>query len=551
MAASTVTAIEKDSRPMIGVSLYAAVLLIAAAPDTLVVCPDAWRGAMQEWTNYRQSQGREIRFVSPAKSAEVTKRRLQHAAAKETPRWIVLVGDAAGEHESSNGQTTPTWFADAEVNCRWGSEKTLATDLLYARLDEQGSALVCLGRIPADTADELQAYLSRVIAYEQRTRVDVDEHRINIVAAPGNFSPLLDRVIDATAANLLTQLTPPACELRLTYADWRSPFCPYPPAMPAAVAQGLQQRSLAWIYLGHGHRQSLDVLRTPLGYAKLLDNRLAQSLDGGQFPPLAAMIACYTGAFDGDQDCLAEELLRQPGGPLTVLAGSRVTMPYGNSVLGLELLTDLFAGDTTTVGEMLAQAKARAITSTPASEATDAYKLRQTIEAIAVGFTADALDRKQELVEHVQMYNLLGDPLLRLRRPAPLLLSILPSDSASGHVRIVGASPIAGECCLQIKRRHREAAMIRGNRNEFQLDAETQASYEAAYQEANPPAVVEETFDIDAGSFTVELPYPPGNLADYVLVGSVAGDKQLAVGHATLKGEPSRMASSESETNRK
>ncbi|MFO0884412.1 MAG: C25 family cysteine peptidase [Pirellulales bacterium] len=53
---------------------------------------------------------------------------------------------------------------------------------------------------------------------------------------------------------------------------------------------------------------------------------------------IAVLLACYTGAFDQPEDCLAEEMLRAPQGPVAVIGGSRVTMPYGIAVLGTEFL---------------------------------------------------------------------------------------------------------------------------------------------------------------------------------------------------------------------
>jgi hypothetical protein len=54
------------------------------------------------------------------------------------------------------------------------------------------------------------------------------------------------------------------------------------------------------------------------------------------------LIACYTGAIDARDDSLAEELVLDEQGPIAAIAATRVTMPYGNTVLGCELLRAAF-----------------------------------------------------------------------------------------------------------------------------------------------------------------------------------------------------------------
>ena len=73
--------------------------------------------------------------------------------------------------------------------------------------------------------------------------------------------------------------------------------------------------------------------------------------------PIAMLLSCYAGAFDGTQECLAEEMLGAAGGPVAVIGGSRVTMPYAMAVLGNEMLVEYFQHKRPTLGEVLLYAK--------------------------------------------------------------------------------------------------------------------------------------------------------------------------------------------------
>lgn len=521
---------------------------VGAAADVVVVCPARLQPAITAWKTYRESQGRALVVVPPAATAQQTLASLKQSC-KVPPRWIVLLGDAADEKQPiDTQQATPTWFVPAVVNPRWGSEPTLATDLPYGDWDGDGSAEIALGRVPADSAEELHGYFARVMAEEGRRETELGEYRLNIVASPGRFSPLLDRVVESTATQLLTGLAPPACDLHLTYADWKSPFCPYPVTMPQAIAEGLQQRSVAWVYLGHAHRQTLDMLQTPLGHSRLLNNELASALKGPQSAPVAAIVACYAGAFDGSPgtgsgDCLAEAMLRQSGGPLAVLAGSRVTMPYGNSLLGLETLDGLFHGNEATLGQLIASAKRRALQPAEAAAnepAPATLGLRDTVETVAAGFTPAEADRRQERLEHVQMYNLLGDPLLQLRRAQPLVLQARLRDAST--VVVTGQSPIAGRCRLQIKPTASATAPVHSARTTFSLGPASRLDYQRQYREANQRFVVEQLVDIPAGAFAAELAVDEAlqaklsvSPASWRVVVQVAGQAGLAAGHSEIE----------------
>ena len=120
-----------------------------------------------------------------------------------------------------------------------------------------------------------------------------------------------------------------------------------------------------------------------------------------------------------------------PQGPVAVIAATRVTMPYGNSVLGCELLRAALGDHPATLGEAWTRAQRKALAAAPADDS-----LRTSLDALARGVSPPPVDLAGERREHVLMYQLLGDPLLRLSYPQaqtrpPARVAAAPSKQAT------------------------------------------------------------------------------------------------------------------------
>jgi len=129
----------------------------------------------------------------------------------------------------------------------------------------------------------------------------------------------------------------------------------------------------------------------------------------GEQSPLAVLVACSTGAMDAPHDCLAEELLKAEEGPVAVIAATRITMPYGNTVMGCEMLRACFRDQPEHLGDILRLAELRTL-ATPSDD-----HLRTSLDSLAAGLSPQPVDLAGERREHVLMYHLYGDPLLHLR----------------------------------------------------------------------------------------------------------------------------------------
>lgn len=370
-------------------------LLMAALPsppsDTLVVCPLEFRPALASWVHYRQQQGHVLEIVAPPRTARELHDTVNASARNGHLKAVILIGDV---------DRVPTSYAPAKVNILWGSEATIATDQLYADVDGDGVPDVAVGRLPVDTAEELQAVVRKLMQYESSADNGSRRRQIDVVAGVGGFGIVADALIEASARNVFTQVVP------RTYAVRRLP------ADPEATCRQISAGSLAWIYLGHGLPTMLDVASTPSGPRPILDVKDVPTLQCGANRPLAVLVACYTGAIDARADSLAEELMLEERGPVAVVAATRVTMPYGNSVLGCELLRAAFQKSPGNMGDIWLRAQQRTLASASADD-----PLRTSLDAVARGVSPPSADLAAERREHVLLYQLLGDPLMRLKYP--------------------------------------------------------------------------------------------------------------------------------------
>ena len=415
--------------------MYTAILLLPlvaiaaqSAPDTLVVCAAEFRPALVEWQTYRSGQGREILVADPPAHPEQLQLKIRSVAGLGRLKYVVLVGDVAEwNHKprttlvsrdartpsASDWPTTtiPTNYEPARINTRWGSPPAIAADAPYADVDGDQVPDLAIGRIPCDTTEELAAVMRKVLRYERDAKAGAWERKLNIVSGVGGFGAVADALIEAAGRQVIQQSVPTRYEIRHTSTKSAGTGALAPGEFGAGLRRQLSEDSLAWIYLGHGLPTRLASVATPRGQESLLSVDDVQSLRCGTQSPLAVLIACYTGAVDMPRDCLAEELLLAPQGPLAVIAATRVTMPYGNTVLGHELLRACFADAAPALGDILLLAQRR----TMQASANDS--LRESLDSLAQGISPPPVDLAAERREHVLMYHLLGDPLLRLRRP--------------------------------------------------------------------------------------------------------------------------------------
>ncbi len=511
----------------------------ATTPDTVVVCPLAFRAALQPWLEHRAGQGHVVTVLDNDGNPVQLRDQIRDMARDGRLRFVVLVGDAEPAmyvDPQVRARCVPTHIVRAQVNVRYGSEWHIATDNAYGDVvEEPGEAAVpelAVGRLPADTPEQLQTMVKKILDYERLQDFGPWRRRVNVVAGVGGFGALSDAVIESSATQLLTHAMAPDYALSMTYASWRSPYCPDPRRFHEATLARLDEGALFWVYLGHGSHLSLDRVRGPSAYHNILTVDDAEQLACRHGRPIALMLACHTGAYDATEDSLAEHLLVQPGGPVAVVAGSRVTLPYAMTVLAVGMIDECFARQRPTLGEILLQAKRRTI-----EEPGQDDHRRAMLDALATVFSPTSGQLAAERAEHLLLLNLLGDPLLRMRYPQPVELEVPDSAPAGGWLHVEGRCPIDGRATVELVVRRDRFTFDPPSRDELPRTDERLDAMQATYERANDRRLAAVEANVSGGRFEADLPiHPYARWTCYVRV-FVEGADDFAMGSAPVRME--------------
>ena len=504
--------------------------------DTLVVVAPDLAPALQRWVDYRTNQGHRLLVIEGRRFAADNRNFIQRIVAMHRKiENLVLVGDA-GDWTKSPLELLPTDHVRAEVNFLFGSEMEIATDNTYADLNGDATPELNVGRIVATDAKELERYVDRVIKYESDSGNQQWRRRINLIAGLGGFGSVTDGLIESTAKQIITDKIPASYNTSVTYGSWQSPYCPDPRLFSQTTIERFNEGCLFWIYVGHGDRRRLDKVRVPEQRFDILDDESAEDLNCRSGSPIAIFLACYTGAIDSSRDCLAEQMVKQPGGPVAVICGSRVTMPYAMSLLSIEMADEFFDGQCLTIGQLLRKAKLAMVNPKPIA---DDDKYRQMIESMGQSLSPLPKQLEAEKREHLHLVNLLGDPLLRLRRPLNVDLQCVGEATAGKTLKIKGASSVAGQLTIELVYRRDRFRVRSKRRRTFEADDQKLADYQKSYLQAHDQVCVSKQLTIAAGSFdtTIEIPLDVKGECEVraMVVGEASQNTEFALGSRSVK----------------
>ncbi len=485
--------------------------MTSAPANVAVVCPKEYRAALQPWLEHRAAQGYVVEMLDSG-TAEAIRTQIREVARGGKLTHVVLVGDAdVPRNQGVTRAHVPTFKVKSEVSVKFGSEPEIAADHPYSDLDEDGLPDVSIGRLSVDHPQQLKEIVSKIIAYETERNYGPWRQKVNLVAGVGGFGAITDATIEMTAKKFLCDNVPAAYSTSMTYGSWRSPYCPDPRRFQEAVVEHFNEGALFWVYMGHGHPERLDRVHVPGAAYPILDHRDLSLLKCRNGSPIAVLLACYTGAFDFPKECLAEEMLRQPGGPVAVLAGSRVTMPYGMAVLSSAMIEECFQNRPATLGEVVLHAKRRSVAANAVPDLREgAVKIDNRLLLDTLGALLsprpDLLDAERK--EHLALFNLLGDPLLRIAYPDTVELSTANEVVAGKLLPLKISSTMSGKCTIQLVCRRDCLSFEAPTRSEFTTDDATLGDFQTVYNQANDHRFVEHECEIAPGKFEAEIAVP-------------------------------------------
>ena len=500
------------------------------APDTIAFCEPTLVAALLPWVNYRSSQGHNIQVDSRALTADEIRQAIAKAAEGGQLKNVVLVGDVESRPQPNVPRRgVATNYPKAKINVQWGSEPEIASDNPFGDLDGDSVPELAVGRLSATTPDELQTIIRKIVDYEQDSANGLWRRRINFVAGVGGFGLLADAVLESATRSFISQGIPPEFRTSMTYASWRSPYCPDPRAFRQTVIGRFNEGCLCWIYIGHGHRHELDWVRVPNGRAPILSGDDVVQIRSRQGSPIAVFLSCYAGAYDAPKLCLAEQLLRQQGGPVAVLAGSRVTMPYGMATMSQSLMRQLFHQRAQTLGEMMLATKREMAQSKPEGFS------RRMLDTLAAAISPNPKGLDVERQEHVELFNLLGDPLLRIRHPKKIDVTTVGLAEPGQSLKIHCEGGLSGVAIIELVCRRGDFTYEPEARLEYDGSHQGMQALNAEYWRANNDCFVQRRILVDSDTFQTELKIPENAEGRCYVRVFVEGDRDFGMGAAIVK----------------
>ena len=489
--------------------------------DIVVVVPPSWKTSLTRWEDFRRKQGYRIEFVAPERTAEETRSAIEKLAKEKGSHvdFLFLAADAPdflqAQKDRQSTDRVPAFYVESKVVIHFGSSPTIVTDDPYSDWNSTGARDTVVGRVPATTPQALADYCDRVIRYETGRSADRALKQIDIVAGVGGFGSVTDTVVESMSRQLLSEDVPSEYQLTMTYASPSSVYYPSPLMFNKTIIDQLSRGGLFWIYLGHGFVDTLDVIPFEDRLLPIFTKNHLDQLNGTGLPPIAIFLACYLGAFDASDGCLAEKMIMQPGGPIAAIAGSRVTMPYGMAVLGSGMLHANFQDQLLTVGEILNRAKQASLLESTSAPSTDQASIsvgkssmsrRELLDVLALSLSPADHDIASERLEHCYLFNLLGDPLLRISRPSVVEFNTPKSIESGEQISISGKSPMAGFCEIEIAYpRERIPDKAKELRIKLQSKAGNQELQHRLFESANDTIIARKAFSISEGAFQTEI----------------------------------------------
>ena len=140
--------------------------------------------------------------------------------------------------------------------------------------------------------------------------------------------------------------------------------------------------------------------------------------------------------------------------------------------------------------------------------------------------------------EHVHLMHLLGDPLLRLKRPRSVELQVAPDIQAGQELAVQGKAPIAGRLTVEICYRRDRFRIRPPHRSDY--DPSRLDDYDRVYRNAQNRVCWRKTFEVEQGRFDLKIPVPPDANGDCNIRAVLESENGFALGAQPIFIQPNR-----------
>ncbi|MBC8253519.1 MAG: hypothetical protein H8E35_05770, partial [Ardenticatenia bacterium] len=320
--------------------------------DYIVITHPNFRQSLQPLIEWRRSRGLKVVVATidevydefnhglpdPAAIRDFLRYARDHWA-KPAPRYVLLVGDASYDYrdhlKAPNKNLIPTYLLETHF------VGETASDNWFVRLDDDVVPNMAIGRLPVKSVAQARIVVDKIIGYERDPTPGEWRRRVLFVADD-------EPIFESTSDDLAESYLPPDYQATKVYL---SAFGD-PEESGARIIEEINEGAAIVSYIGHA---ALDVWAKERMFA----SEDIASLKNRARLPFVVTMTCLDGYFHHPEaDCLAEELLLAGGGgAIACFAPTSESLPSDQDVLVKALFEALFAGDASTIGEAVMQAK--------------------------------------------------------------------------------------------------------------------------------------------------------------------------------------------------
>ena len=380
-------AIRRDSPPLSG---GATLLDTGQQADYIIITNPTLESGLTSLIARRQSQGLNVRvtytqdifdeFSYGRYDPEAIRRFLEYAWTNwqdPKPTFVLLAGDGSYDHRNllglngTSGNLVPVYLKSG-VDSNIGET---AADNMYVNFSGDELPEMLIGRLPAQSAAELQAMAERIVTYETTPLASWHGNHL-FVADNGLELPNceLDPAGDffQTVIQFLAEAfpVPEYMTLQRSRLLFYAPATCYPDnlpyyrrtadAMEADILQALTDGQQFVIYTGHSGSTfwSKD---GPSGYGFFSTSVVENNLQNGNRTPIMLPMTCLEGSYHRPQfNSLSEALLKKStGGAVASFAPTGLQVQQGHDFLLRGFYDGAFVQDLPLLGEAVFAAKVR------------------------------------------------------------------------------------------------------------------------------------------------------------------------------------------------
>ena len=331
----------------------------AAGAEYVAIGPADLLAPLQPLLDFRSQSGLKVmpvplqtvfdQFNGGVPEPEAIRSYLQYAsqAWQLKPRFLLLVGDATydplGYQATPEANRLPVFLVDTV----FGGQT--ASDVIFTQLDDDKSPDLAVGRIPAQTPQQVSAFVEKTLAYELQPADSAWKGQVLAVSdgQEESFRSDAQRFLDLFPDDVQTELLAPAAGET---------------GVNQQIIERLNQGDGLLAYFGHG---SINMW----GKDRLFSTDDVPKLHNADRYAVMINMTCLNGLFTHPKvESLAEAMLWQPeAGAVAVLAPTSLTLPTDQSFLSQPLIQALLKQPSVTLGEALLQARQQIVTDNPSS----------------------------------------------------------------------------------------------------------------------------------------------------------------------------------------